>query len=49
MTELIKSAKIRAGNAWTPEMDTALKSLMAPAGAAAPAAGGATGEWKVLK
>jgi hypothetical protein len=34
MTELIKSAKIRAGNAWTPEMDTALKSLMAPADAA---------------
>jgi hypothetical protein len=49
MTELIKSAKIRAGNAWTPEMDTALKSLMAPAGAATPAAGGATGEWKVIK
>jgi hypothetical protein len=49
MTELIKSAKIRAGNAWTPEMDTALKSLMAPAGAATPAAGGATGEWKVVK
>jgi hypothetical protein len=49
MTELIKSAKIRAGNAWTPEMDTALKSLMAPADAATPAAGGATGEWKVVK
>jgi len=39
MTELIKSAKIRAGKSWTPEMDVAMKALTsppAPAAAAAP-------------
>jgi hypothetical protein len=30
MTELIKSAKTRAGKAWTPEMDSAMKALTAP-------------------
>jgi hypothetical protein len=30
MTELIKSAKTRAGKAWTPEMDSAMKALAAP-------------------
>lgn len=38
---LLDDAKTRAGKAWTPKMETAMKSLMAPAaGTAAPAAGG---------
>ena len=38
---LLEDAKTRAGKAWTPKMETAMKSLMAPAaGTAAPAAGG---------
>jgi len=41
MTELIKSAKTRAGKSWTPEMDKAMTALTGPAapGAAAPVAG----------
>ena len=42
MTELIKSAKTRAGKAWTPEMDNAIKALTSSsAPPAAPAGGGA--------
>jgi hypothetical protein len=37
MADLIKSAKTRAGKAWTPEMESAMQSLTNPA-AAAPAA-----------
>jgi hypothetical protein len=41
MTELIKSAKTRAGKSWTPEMDKAMAALTGPAApdAAAPVAG----------
>lgn len=35
MTDLIKSAKTRAGKAWTPEMDAAMKSLTNPTAASA--------------
>lgn len=38
MTDLIKSAKARAGKAWTPEMDLAMQSLTAAPAATAPAA-----------
>lgn len=34
MAELIKSAKTRAGKAWTPDMESAMQSLTNPAGAA---------------
>jgi hypothetical protein len=47
MTELIKSAKTRAGKAWTPEMDSAVKSLTSSSAPPAAPAGG--GEWKVVK
>ena len=45
MTELIKSAKTRAGKSWTPEMDKAMAALTGPAapGAAAPAPAGGGG------
>lgn len=36
MTDLIKSAKTRAGKAWTPEMDKAMQSLTAAPAAATP-------------
>ena len=51
MTSLIKTAKIRAGKAWTPEMDSAMNALISPASSSgAPAsAGEATGDWKVVK
>lgn len=35
MANLIQSAKVRAGKAWTPEMDSAMRSLTSPASAAA--------------
>ena len=38
MTALIKSAKTRAGKAWTPEMDASMKALTGPASAGTPAA-----------
>jgi len=44
MAELIKTAKARAGKAWTPEMDSAIKSLTsssAPPAAPKPSGGGA--------
>lgn len=47
MTELIKSAKTRAGKAWTPEMDSAVKSLTSSSAPPAAPAGG--GKWKVIK
>ena len=41
LSTLLDDAKTRAGKAWTPKMETSMKSLMVPAaGAAAPAAGG---------
>lgn len=33
MTQLIQSAKVRAGKAWTPEMESAVQSLMNPSAA----------------
>jgi hypothetical protein len=30
MADLIQSAKTRAGKAWTPKMDAAMKALMSP-------------------
>jgi len=51
MTNLIGSAKIRAGKAWTPQMESAMKSLTEP-GASSTAAGKVTpaadGKWKDL-
>jgi hypothetical protein len=41
MLRLIDSAKVRAGRAWTPEMDAAVKALMQPGAAAQPPASGA--------
>lgn len=38
MTDLIASAKTRAGKAWTPAMDASMKALMGPASAGTPAA-----------
>lgn len=35
MANLIQSAKVRAGKAWTPEMDSAMRSLTSPASATA--------------
>jgi hypothetical protein len=56
LTDLIKSAKTRAGKAWTSEMDEAMKSLTssnvpsAVSGKVVPAAPAASsGEWKVVK
>jgi hypothetical protein len=46
MRELINNAKVRAGKAWTPEMESAVQSLTNPTSAAAPAGGG---EWSVVK
>lgn len=41
LSTLLDDAKTRAGKAWTPKMETSMKSLMVPAaGAATPAAGG---------
>jgi hypothetical protein len=51
MTDLIGSAKIRAGKAWTPQMESAMKSLTEP-GASSTASGKVTpaadGKWKDL-
>jgi hypothetical protein len=47
MANLIQSAKVRAGKAWTPEMDRAMTALTGSDAAPAPAGGG--GEWKVVK
>ena len=50
MLRLIDSAKVRAGRAWTPEMDAAVKALMQPgAGGQAAPASGATGNWSVVR
>jgi hypothetical protein len=57
MTDLIQSAKSRAGKAWTPEMDTSMKALTsvgmpsAVSGKVVPAAvaPAGAGEWKVVK
>jgi hypothetical protein len=46
MTELIKSAKTRAGKAWTPEMDNAIKALTSSS--APPAAPQGTSGFKYL-
>ena len=48
MTDLIKSAKTRAGKAWTPEMDAAMKALTVPTAEPAPAAAQETGGFKYL-
>jgi hypothetical protein len=50
MLGLIQNAKVRAGRAWTPEMDAAVQSLMQPgAGGQAAPASGATGNWSVVR
>lgn len=46
MRELINNAKVRAGKAWTPDMESAVQSLMNPTTAATPVSGG---EWSVVK
>jgi hypothetical protein len=48
MTELIKSAKTRAGKAWTPEMDVAMNALAVPTAEPAPGASQGTGGFKYL-
>ena len=48
MTELIKSAKTRAGKAWTPEMDAAMNTLTVPTAEPAPGASQGTGGFKYL-
>ena len=48
MTELIKSAKTRAGKAWTPEMDAAMSTLTVPTAEPAPGASQGTGGFKYL-
>jgi hypothetical protein len=50
MTDLIKSAKTRAGKAWTPEMDAAMNTLTVPMAEPAPAPGASqgTGGFKYL-
>ena len=48
MTELIKSAKTRAGKALTPEMDSAMNTLTVPTAEPAPAATQGTGGFKYL-
>jgi hypothetical protein len=46
MLRLIDSAKVRAGRAWTPAMDAAVKSLMQPE---AGADSGESGGWSVVR
>ena len=48
MTELIKSAKTRAGKAWTPEMDAAMSTLTVPTAEPTPGASQGTGGFKYL-
>jgi hypothetical protein len=50
MLGLIQNAKVRAGKAWTPEMDAASQVLFQPiVSGGKPAASGATGGWSVVK
>lgn len=50
MLGLIQNAKVRAGKAWTPEMDAASQVLFQPiVSGGKPAAGGATGNWSVVR
>jgi uncharacterized protein YkwD len=37
LEDLVKAARVRAGRAWTPELEAELQSILTPAGAAAPA------------
>lgn len=46
LNKLLETAKVRAGKAWTPEMDTAMKSLSGTPTAAAPAKSSLTGQDK---
>ena len=50
MLGLIQNAKVRAGKAWTPELDAASQVLFQPiVSGGKPAASGATGRWSVVK
>jgi hypothetical protein len=51
MLGLIQNAKVRAGKAWTPEMDAASQVLFQPivSGGKPAAVSGATGGWSVVK